>query len=305
MDSRCCPAEAATGSTELREVHAEGVGVGVGFDLLPGDGVAGFGGLASHDAGSGGLDAGGDLVLEFAADDALDEVAVLHGIGLGEIVGEVSVGGEVSGGSGRVSGPCPGLGSTNLEGTAVGSVGEALRAEEALGDIEEVVLVELGGGEAELDSVGIGEDHLVVVRGVACVLDDLAAALRVGGHWVCPHDPVADVDDVDVLLEKNVAGEVAVEEPVAQAVLIGSRRSTIDHDGGRRVIERRDLRDLSDLARVNAANQLDEGRRGADLEADGHADLAVLAAADLECTAGLGNVDADGLLAVGVLACGG
>jgi hypothetical protein len=33
--------------------------------------------------------------------------------------------------------------------------------------------------------------------------------------------PVAEVDDVDVLLDQDVSGESAIPEPVAQAVFIG------------------------------------------------------------------------------------
>ncbi len=79
----------------------------------------------------------------------------------------------------------------------------------------------------------------------------------------------------------------------------------VDGNRWRSVVEGGDLRDLADLSLMNAANKFDERRRGANLEADGHADLAVGAGGDLERMARLRDIDADGLFAIGVLACGG
>jgi hypothetical protein len=107
------------------------------------------------------------------------------------------------------------------------------------------------------------------------------------------------------LFEQNVAREVAIPEPVAKAELVGGRPGLVDGDRRRSVVEGGDLRDLPDLSIVETANQFDERWRGANLEADGHADFAVGAAGNLEGVASLRDVDADGLFAVGVLARGG
>ena len=74
-----------------------------------------------------------------------------------------------------------------------------------------------------MDVAGIGEVDLVVVPAVAVVGEDIAAAGGSGLERVSAEEPVAEVDDVDVLLDQDVAGERAIPEPVAQAVLVGGR----------------------------------------------------------------------------------
>ncbi len=51
--------------------------------------------------------------------------------------------------------------------------------------------------------------------------DSVAAACCCGFDGVSTDDPVAEVDDVDVLLDEDIAGEDAVPEPVAQPELVG------------------------------------------------------------------------------------
>jgi hypothetical protein len=55
---------------------------------------------------------------------------------------------------------------------------------------------------------------------------------------------------------------------------------------------------------VDALHDLDEGRRAANLEADIDRDLSLRALRDLESFAGLRDIDAHRLFAVGVLASG-
>src|SRR5271168_1405511 len=97
--------------------------------------------------------------------------------------------------------------------------------------------------------------------------DDAAASGGYGFDGVRLQGPIADVDDVDVLFEKDVAGEVAVPEPVAEALLVGGGVGVIVLDGGRGVVMRGDAGDLAELAVVDAADDFDERRRAADLEA--------------------------------------
>ena len=63
--------------------------------------------------------------------------------------------------------------------------------------------------------------------------EDVAAAGGDGFEGMRAEHPVADVDDVDVLLDQDVAGEGAVPEPVAQARLIGrhARRGVVTEAG--------------------------------------------------------------------------
>ena len=70
--------------------------------------------------------------------------------------------------------------------------------------------------------------------GGACVAWKVAASPAVaadGFHRVALHHPVADIDDVNILLHDDVAGKNAVVDPIAEALLgrSGVRpRRTID-----------------------------------------------------------------------------
>ena len=75
-----------------------------------------------------------------------------------------------------------------------------------------------------MDVAGIGEVDLVVVPAVAGVGEDVAASGGGGLERMSAEQPVAEIDDVDVLLDQDVSGERAIPEPVAQAVLVGPRR---------------------------------------------------------------------------------
>ena len=72
-----------------------------------------------------------------------------------------------------------------------------------------------------MDVVGVGEVDLVVVPAIAGVGEDVAASGGGGLERVSAEEPVAEVDDVDVLFDEDVAGEGTVPEPVAEAVLVG------------------------------------------------------------------------------------
>jgi hypothetical protein len=134
--------------------------------------------------------------------------------------------------------------------------------------------------------------------------EDVAAAGGDGLDGMAAEDPVADVDDVDVLLEEDVAGEHAVPEPVAKADFIGGHARPGVVYGCRRVVVGGDAGELAERAGVDAVDDLDEGRRAADLETDIDTGLAVDALGDLKGFAGLRDIDADRLFAVGMLAAG-
>jgi hypothetical protein len=114
------------------KAHAEGVSLVVCFDLGPRNGASGLCGLASHHAAASAFDSRGDLVLELSAGDALDEAAILHCVGLGEVVGEGAIGSELTGSCRCAGVPLPRLIAKDAKSTAVGSFGEAFGSKEAL-----------------------------------------------------------------------------------------------------------------------------------------------------------------------------
>ena len=84
-------------------------------------------------------------------------------------------------------------------------------------------LAELRGGEADVHVARVGEDAVEVAPAVALVRASGAPAGADRLHRVALQEPVRDVDDVDVLLHDDVAGEGLVVHPVAQAALRGAR----------------------------------------------------------------------------------
>ncbi len=176
-------------------------------------------------------------------------------IGEFEVVQECAVGGEFCrlGGFGLLGiGPGPRIFAEDAEGAGVGHLGEAVGAVDALGDVEAEV-AELRGGEADVHVIGIGEVDLVVVPDVAGVGEDVAAAGGEGLDGMRAEDPVADVDDVDVLFEQDVAGEGAVPEPVAEARFIGGHAGLGVVHGGGRVVVGGDAGEFAERAGVDAA----------------------------------------------------
>ena len=117
--------------------------------------------------------------------------------------------------------PLPGLRAGDLQWAGVGNGRRTVGAEELQSCVEVAVGAELGGRKGEVDVVGIGEVDLVVVPAVAVVGEDVAAAGRGGLERMSAEHPIAEVDDVNILLDENVAGEGAIPEPVAQPVLVG------------------------------------------------------------------------------------
>ncbi len=83
----------------------------------------------------------------------------------------------------------------------------------------------------------------------------------------------------------------------------GHARLSVVH-GCRRVVVGGDAGEFAERAGMDAVDDLDEGRRAADLEADIDADLALCTLGYLESFDGLRNIDADRLLAVCVLPAG-
>src|ERR1041385_622409 len=114
-------------------------------------------------------------------------------------------------------------------------------------------------------------------------------------------NPVADVNDVNILLDDDVAGENLVVHPVAQANFI--RRSfgplrPIDVAGE---IVRFAANDATNRAGMDAADHFDKRRAVANLEADVEAEFSVGALANVDHFHGARNVHSNGLFQINVL----
>ena len=116
-------------------------------------------------------------------------------------------------------------------------------------------------------------------------------------------NPVADVDDVDVLLDDDVAGERAVVNPIAQPTFprgrVGPGRA-VDIAGE---IVRFSAYDFAERACMNAANHFDERRTITNLKADVKAELSVDAFTEVDDLVRPRNIDRDRFFEIDVLAC--
>ena len=154
-----------------------------------------------------------------------------------------------------------------------------------------------------MDVAGVGEVDVEVVPAVD-VHSRLLAPGGQGAGGMPLHDPVHDVDDVDVLLDQDVAGEHAVEDPVAHA------RLHRGHAGRRlplevvRVVVGLRANEVADGARVDAPDHLLVGRRVMGLEPHRHADLAHALASGLLDPLRAVHVRGHRLLQIDVLARG-
>ena len=125
-----------------------------------------------------------------------------------------------------------------------------------------------------MDVARVAEHAVEVAPAVALVGAARAASRAHGLHRVRLQQPVGDVDDVDVLLDDDVAGEHPVVDPVAQPPLGGRGVRPVGPLEGRGEVVDLARDRLPICARVDALRQLDVGRGVADLEADREAQLA-------------------------------
>lgn len=109
---------------------------------------------------------------------------------------------------------------TVRSGPLVRCLGQTLTAEDLLRDIEVAVLVELRGTEDWIHLVRISEDHFIVIVDVPAIRNNLAAGSSHSLHGMRAHDPVTNIDHMNILLQQNVARERFVPEPVTQALLV-------------------------------------------------------------------------------------
>src|SRR2546429_7534069 len=95
----------------------------------------------------------------------------------------------------------------------------SLRAEEALGHVPPA-LRKLRRTKGHIYIVGIMEDGVVIPVDVTIVRRAAETSSRRGSfQWVVLENPVADVNDMNILFHDDVARKDAVVDPVAQALL--------------------------------------------------------------------------------------
>ena len=256
------------------------------------------------------LHARGNLVVAVARSDAFNERPLLVAIGEGQVVAKGPVGGKLS--HARTSArrgccrifPLPRLLAGNLDRSRVRNRRRTLRPKQAQAGIEQAVRSKLRGRKREAHIAGIREDHFVVIPAIAVMRENIAASLRRGFHGMRIQHPVAEVDDVDVLLDEDVSGECAVPEPVTQPILILRCAGAVLFRRCGRVVDAGSDSNFTQRASLDLLRNSRYGRRIAALKT--HIDT--LRAHDLlcnfECMSGLANVDAHGLFTVNMLARG-
>src|SRR5262245_57089951 len=122
-------------------------------------------------------------------------------------------------------------------------------------------------------------------------------------HGVRLHRPDDDVKNVDVMFDQDVAGQRAVEDPVADARLEVGHTGFVLAPEVVRVIEALAQDDVSDLARVDALDHSAIALVVALLESDVKADLALGLLARGDHALATLNIGRDRLFAVDVFAC--
>src|SRR5260370_8830242 len=96
-----------SGLDKLPNLDAELVLLGVGFDILPADRASGLRRFTSHHTSARTLHARGNLVLKLVARNALDEAAILHLVGICQIVAKGTLGGDLCSALLFAASPCP------------------------------------------------------------------------------------------------------------------------------------------------------------------------------------------------------
>ena len=117
----------------------------------------------------------------------------------------------------------PGFITPNAERSGVWRLRCAFCAEETFGYVPPA-FGKLRRTEGHVHIIGIVEDDVVVSVDVAIICWTAETPARCGNlRRVVLEHPIANVNDVDVLLDDDVAGKNAVVNPVAQTFLDGRR----------------------------------------------------------------------------------
>ena len=182
-------------------------------------------GHAAEHAAQRRLHARGDLVVRWPGCDAVDEAAILVAIGELQIVRETRRWRRISRTPAAlevVSCHSHACAPVIWIGPEYGTVAEPLAPNSFSPASKRPSRPKLRGRKRKVHVAGIGEVDLVVIPAVAVVGENVASPGRGRFQRVRAHHPVAQIDDVDVLLDQDVSGERAIPEPVAQPVFIGA-----------------------------------------------------------------------------------
>src|SRR5436305_2052207 len=152
-----------SGLDKVPNLDAELVPLGIGFDILPAYRASGLRSFTSHHASARALHARGNLVLKLVAGNALDETAILHLVGICQIVAKGAVRGELRSALLFAASPCPWLLALNPQSTFVRHFRHAVGAEERLLNIEVARCIELRGTEDKLHLSGIFKYDFIVI----------------------------------------------------------------------------------------------------------------------------------------------
>src|SRR6266567_9586970 len=240
--------------------------------------------------------------MEIAAGDAGNEGLLFFR------VGELEIGSKVSGnrefiGLGRIlRGRCGGLPAfiaPNAQGALVRRLRSPFGAEETFGYIPPT-LGKLRGAEGNVNAIGIVKEDVVIPVDVAVGGAALAPARRRSLQGMSLENPVANVDDVNVLFHDDVAGKSAVIQPVAEATL---GRGGVGPGGPVNVageIVSFTADNLAKRSGMDATNHFHEGRAIADLESNVKAELAFGMLADLDDFERAGHIDGYRLFKINV-----
>ena len=178
---------------------------------------------------------------------------------------------------------------------------DTFTSEEALADIEPALQI-LSGGKGDDDIVGIGVGHIEVVVAVSTVLNHFSTARPGGLDGMALQHPVADIDDVYILFHDDVAGESAIEDPVAQPFLQRRGVGIVRFLQCPGIVVGQSRTDPSQGSIMDPSRQLNEGWGTPDLKTHVQAEPSLGLPGDLHDVLAAGHIDGDRFFAVGMLA---
>ncbi len=132
----------------------------------------------------------------------------------------------------------------------------------------------------------------------------IAAARPDGAERMRAQYPIANIDGVDILLDDDVARKHAILQPVADAQLLPHGAGILRIIRQRAIVMRGAANDVAQRSLMDALHQLDERRRGTNLEAHIEAQPPFRLLADLEHALRAGDIHRYRLFAIDVLARG-
>ena len=183
------------------------------------------GGGARHYTRESRLGSGRGLIVKFAAHDTVHKGFLFLRVSLFQIGAEVSGYREglrlrriLRSDGVRI---LPGFIAPDAEWADVRRLRGAFGAEETFSDIPPA-FSELCGAESDIDAIQILKDDVIVAIDVAVRGGTSHASTGCGGfERVGVENPIADVDDVDVLFDDDVAREDLVVDPIAESMFFG------------------------------------------------------------------------------------